>query len=59
MGERARAAYLRRTTPGERFAHGLALSNMVVRNHLARHGLADPSTPDEIRRAFWILRRLE
>lgn len=56
MGERARELYLRRTTPSQRFEHGLSLSNMAIRNLLARHGITEIRTPEEARRAFLILR---
>lgn len=56
MGERARLNYLRRTTPEERFEHGLELSDAAIRGFLARHGFGDDLSPDEARRAFRLLR---
>lgn len=56
MGDRARELYLRRTTPSERFDHGLSLSDMAIRNLLARHGITEIRTPEEAQRAFRILR---
>lgn len=59
MGDAARRAYLRRTTPAERFDEGLRLVDAAVAAALREEGLpARPATPEEARLAFRaILRR--
>lgn len=58
MGEAARRSYLRRTTPTQRFDHGLELSDEMISAFLARHGFRAPFTPESARTAFVLLRKL-
>lgn len=58
MGERARDAYLRRSTPTQRLDEGLRLSEAMQRAVLRRAGIPEDGSPESARRAFQVLRRV-
>lgn len=59
MGDAARRAYLRRTSPSERFDDGLRLSQEMMLAVLRREGITSIRTEEEARRAFRVLRALD
>lgn len=56
MGEAARRAYMRRTTPAQRFDHGLELSDEMIRAVIERAGIRLDGSPEAARRARQALR---
>jgi hypothetical protein len=57
MGEAARRAYMKRTTPEQRFDHGLDISDYMIRSILQREGIVLDGTSDTARRGFRALRK--
>jgi hypothetical protein len=58
MGDAARRAYLRRTTPAQRFDDGLRLAEAAMRAALREEGFPDePRTEEQTRAAFRALLR--